>query len=144
MAPSRAEQDELHRAIVAGNDPTATARAFDLLLEPLQGRLVFRWPKLDRNELEGWALDALIAYLETPTRYDPKQSALLTYLVMDADGDIKNAYSSARASVNASSKASKTRRLAGMRPKMTRGSTPTIALCTRSSAPRSLRSVTGR
>jgi hypothetical protein len=56
MAPSRAEQDELHRAVVAGNDPTATARAFDLLLEPLQGRLVFRWPKLDRNELEGWAL----------------------------------------------------------------------------------------
>jgi hypothetical protein len=97
MAPSRAEQDELHRAIVAGNDPTATARAFEMLLDPLKDRLGFRWPSMDCEELESWALDSLIAYLEAPSRYDPKQSALLTYLVMDADGDIKNAYRSARA-----------------------------------------------
>ena len=38
MAQSRAEQDELHRAIVGGADATATARAFELLLEPLNGR----------------------------------------------------------------------------------------------------------
>jgi hypothetical protein len=97
MAPSRAEQDELHAAIVEGDDPTATARAFEMLLEPLKTRVAFRWSSLSRDELEGWALDTLISYLETPTRYDPKQSALLTYLVMDADGDMKNAYNSARA-----------------------------------------------
>src|SRR5919204_5929390 len=97
MAPSRAEQDELHRAIVGGTDPTATARAFELLLEPLNVRLRFRWPNMSQDELESWAIDALIAYLENPARYDPKKSALLTYLVMDADGDIKNAYSSAQA-----------------------------------------------
>jgi RNA polymerase sigma-70 factor (ECF subfamily) len=97
MAPSRAEQDELHRAIVGQTDPTATARAFDLLLEPLKVRLRFRWPNMSQDELESWAIDSLIAYLENPARYDPKQSALQTYLVMDADGDIKNAYSSAQA-----------------------------------------------
>jgi hypothetical protein len=97
MAPSRAEQDELHRTIVGRTDPTATARAFELLLEPLKVRLRFRWPNMSQDELESWAIDALIAYLENPARYDPKQSALLTYLAMDADGDIKNAYSSAQA-----------------------------------------------
>jgi hypothetical protein len=55
MAPSRAEQDELHRAIVGGTDPTATARAFDLLLEPLKVRLRFRWPNMRQDELESWA-----------------------------------------------------------------------------------------
>jgi hypothetical protein len=35
MAPSREEQDELHAAIVGGDDPTATARAFEMLLEPV-------------------------------------------------------------------------------------------------------------
>lgn len=97
MVPSREEQDELHAAIVGGDDPTATARAFEMLLKQLKSRLGFRWSSLNRDELEGWALDTLISYLETPTRYDPKQSALLTYLVMDADGDMKNAYNSARA-----------------------------------------------
>jgi hypothetical protein len=38
MAPSRAEQHELHRAIVGRSDPTATARAFEMLLEPLKVR----------------------------------------------------------------------------------------------------------
>ena len=86
MAPSRGDQDELHRAIVSGTDPAATARAFELLLDPLKIRLRFRWPTMSQDELESWAIDALIAYLENPARYDPKQSALLTYLVMDADG----------------------------------------------------------
>ena len=51
MAPSRTEQDELHRAIVAGNDPTATARAFELLLEPLNVRLRFRRPNMSQDEV---------------------------------------------------------------------------------------------
>jgi hypothetical protein len=41
-----------------GADPTATVRAFELLLEPLKFRLRFR------DELESRAIDALIAYLE--------------------------------------------------------------------------------
>jgi hypothetical protein len=49
-----------------------------------------------QDKLESWAIDALIAYRENSARYGPRQSALLTYLVMDADGDIKNAYSSAQ------------------------------------------------
>jgi hypothetical protein len=131
MAPSRAEQDELHRAIVGRTDPTATARAFELLLEPLTVRLRFRWPNMSQDEFESWAIDALITYLENPARYDPKQSALLTYLVMDADGDIKNAYSSARATRERFLEASKTQRLVGMRRRMTKSSTWTTALSTR-------------
>lgn len=66
------------------------ARAFELLLEPLKVLLRFQ------GELESWPIDGLIADLENSARYDLKRSALVTYLVMDADGDIKNAYSSAQ------------------------------------------------
>jgi hypothetical protein len=71
--------------------PDSDDSTFELLLEPLEVRLRFR------DDLESWAIDALIAYRENSARYDPKQSALLTYLVMDADSDIKNASSSAQA-----------------------------------------------
>lgn len=95
MAPSRAEQDALHRALLSG-DPTASARAFETLLGPLVERLEFKWPPLDRRDIEEQSADALISYVTNPERYDPRRASLLTYLVLDADGDLKNAYRSPR------------------------------------------------
>lgn len=95
MAPSRGEQDALHQAVLAG-DPTASARAFEALLGPLVARLEFKWPILDRRDIEEQAADALISYVTNPQRYDPRRAGLLTYLVLDADGDLKNAYRSPR------------------------------------------------
>lgn len=95
MAPSRAEQAELHAALVAG-DPTASSRIFDALLDPLVERLTYKWKTVDRQDLEERAIDSLIAYVSNPQRYDPRRASLLTYLTLDADGDLKNAYRSAR------------------------------------------------
>ena len=91
MAPSRHEQDELHSAVLAG-DPTAPARAFELLLDPLIDRLRFKWPRRPRRDVEEQAIDSVLSYLERPERYDPDRANLLTYLTMDAHGDLLNAY----------------------------------------------------
>lgn len=95
MAPSRGEQAELHAAVVAG-DPTASARICEALLEPLVERLSYKWKRLDRQALEDQATDSLIGYVSNPQRYDPQRASLLTYLTLDADGDLKNAYRSTR------------------------------------------------
>ncbi len=95
MAPSRAEQDALHQAVLSG-EPTASARVFETLLGQLIGRLEFKWPILDRRDIEEQAADSLISYITNPHRYDPHRASLLTYLTLDADGDLKNAYRSPR------------------------------------------------
>jgi RNA polymerase sigma-70 factor (ECF subfamily) len=95
MTPSRAEQAELHLALIRG-DPTASARIFEALLSPLVERLTFKWNRLDRQALEDQATDSLIGYASNPHRYDPQRASLLTYLTLDADGDLKNAYRSTR------------------------------------------------
>lgn len=95
MTPSRAEQTELHAALIKG-DPTASARIFEALLDPLVERLTYRWTTLGRQELEDQATDSLIGYVSNPQRYDPQRASLLTYLTLDADGDLKNAYRSPR------------------------------------------------
>jgi hypothetical protein len=95
MTPSRAEQDALHDRLLKG-DPTASARIFEALLEPLVDRLEFKWPRLDRRDIEEQAADSLISYITSPHRYDPSRASLLTYLTLDADGDLKNAYRSPR------------------------------------------------
>ena len=91
MAPSRHEQDELHSAVLAG-DPTAPPRVFELLLDPLIERLKFKWPRRPRRDLEEQAIDSILSYLERPERYDSERASLLTYLTMDAHGDLLNAY----------------------------------------------------
>ena len=90
MKVEREVQDALHADVCAG-DPTASSRVFTVLLEPLIDWLGFRW----RNERDGervrdFAIDSILSYLEDPDRYDPSQASLLTYLRMDAHGDLLN------------------------------------------------------
>jgi hypothetical protein len=73
MAPSRPEQDELHSAVLGV--PTAPARAFELLLDPLIERLRFKWPRQPRRDLDEQAIDSILSYLERPKRYDPDARA---------------------------------------------------------------------
>lgn len=85
-------QDDLHRRVMA-RDPTAKADAFETLLVPLIELLGYRWPGLRASEqLRDQAIDSIFHYLGAPERYDPKQCSLLTYLRMDAHGDLLNAY----------------------------------------------------
>jgi RNA polymerase sigma-70 factor (ECF subfamily) len=83
-------QDRLHAAVLAGH-PTAPARVFNLLLEPLIDWLGFRWrnPR-DFERVRDVAVDSIIGYLEDPTRYNQEKASLLTYLRMDAHGDLVN------------------------------------------------------
>lgn len=88
----RAVQDDLHRRVLAG-DPVVRAEVFELLLDPLVDRLAFRWPRLRGTEQLGdQAIDAIMGYLGAPARYDPARSSLLTYLALDAHGDLLNSY----------------------------------------------------
>lgn len=95
MAPGRDEQTALHNALLR-SDPTAPARTVEALLEPLLERLRWKWPHADPHELEEQAADSLLHYLEAPRRYDPKRASLLHYLVLDAHGDLVNAYNRPR------------------------------------------------
>jgi len=91
MAISRSEQASLHRALLAG-DPTAPSRIADALLGPLIEALKFNWPHRDPHEIEQQAIDSLMNYFGAPERFNPAGSALLTYLRMDAQGDLTNSY----------------------------------------------------
>src|SRR5579872_3641499 len=93
MAISRSEQASLHRALLAG-DPTASSRIADALLQPLIEALKFNWPYRDLHEIEEQAIDSLMSYFAAPERFNPGGSALLTYLRMDAQGDLTNSYRS--------------------------------------------------
>ncbi|WP_448639432.1 hypothetical protein [Geodermatophilus sp. URMC 63] len=84
---------EIHRRLLRG-DPTASLDAAELL-EPLTFRLRLKWPGPDYAEACGdAAVEVLVGYLQAPDRYDPTRSALLTWLVMQAHGDLLNAYAS--------------------------------------------------
>jgi RNA polymerase sigma-70 factor (ECF subfamily) len=83
-------QDDLHADVCAG-DPTASSRVFTVLLEPLLDWLSFRWRnERDAERVRDFAIDSIISYLESPERYDPSRASLLTYLRLDAHGDLLN------------------------------------------------------
>lgn len=88
----RALQEAIHRRILAG-DPVARSELFTRLLEPLLERLAFRWPRLRGSEgLTDQAIDSIMRYVSAPGRFDPRRASLLHYLVLDAQGDLINAY----------------------------------------------------
>lgn len=45
----------------------------------------------DANFVQDAATDALLSYVKRPAQYDPSKRGLLGYLVMAAEGDLKNA-----------------------------------------------------
>lgn len=90
MKVEREVQDALHAEVCAG-DPTASSRIFTALLEPLIDWLGFRWRnERDAERVRDFAIDSILSYLEDPQRYDPSKASLLTYLRMDAHGDLLN------------------------------------------------------
>jgi RNA polymerase sigma-70 factor (ECF subfamily) len=86
----REVQDRLH-ADVCASDPTAWSRVFTTLIDPLVDWLGFRWPDhRNSGQLHDFAVDSIVSYLQAPGRYDPTKSSLLSYLCMDAHGDLLN------------------------------------------------------
>jgi len=87
---------DIHQRLLSG-DPTASLDAADLLLDPLVSRLRAKWPS--QNYIDAChdaATEVIVIYLQAPRRYDPARSALLTWLTMQAHGDLLNAYASSQ------------------------------------------------
>ena len=91
MALTREQQETLHRAVLR-HEPTAPARVAEAMLDDLVRALRARWPKTNEDELYEQAADSVMNYLKAPTRFDPRKSSLSTWLYLDADGDLRNAY----------------------------------------------------
>jgi len=100
--PSQDELLELHRAHRAG-DPTAPARLADAVLDPLvrrvrgQIRQTYSRDRVDDPQIESACGLTVANYLQDPDRYEPSKGSLLSWLAMDAIGDIRNEATSASA-----------------------------------------------
>jgi hypothetical protein len=91
VLPNEAFERELHQRLLDGDlvAPQELAVAF---LPAVIERLKQRFSRLDDDSLMlDAAADAILSYAERPFLYDPDRLRLLPYLVMSADGDLKNA-----------------------------------------------------
>ena len=98
MAASEAELRQqaldVHQRLLHG-DPTASADAAELLLNPVVARLRRKWPGPAYSEAcYDAAVDVLVVYFTDPSRYQPAQSSLVGWLVMQAHADLLNDYAS--------------------------------------------------
>jgi RNA polymerase sigma-70 factor (ECF subfamily) len=74
------------------NDPTAPSVLAEAALDLIVGRLLKANPRLgDSDLIQTAAIDALINYIKRPDQYNPTKRGLLGYLVMSAQGDLRNA-----------------------------------------------------
>lgn len=78
-------------------DPVAAAQVCELYLPILLEKVARRWPNTpDPHAVETAVHDALMNYIEHPSRYDPTRLTLLSYLVMSAKGDVANSEAARR------------------------------------------------
>jgi RNA polymerase sigma-70 factor (ECF subfamily) len=83
--------EQLHASLLAG-DPTAPSQVILAHLDPLTRRLRGRFPDIrDETLLLDAATDALLDYVQSPSKFDPSKSSLTTYLTLAARGDLLNA-----------------------------------------------------
>jgi hypothetical protein len=82
----------IHRQLLSGDYPTASARLARAYLEPVVAHLRARFPDVrDRDLLWEAAADAILNYAEDPSTYNPQKRGLFGYLKMSAQGDLLNA-----------------------------------------------------
>lgn len=81
---------ELHRRLVEG-DPIAPSELVETYMDELLRRVGAK-ARVTRNDvfIHDAVTDALLAYAQQPTKYNPAKSGLLTYLTMSAHGDYLN------------------------------------------------------
>lgn len=88
----------LHARLVAG-DRVASGELAELLLPELADRLNRQWPTLAGTDLVHDAVvEVFVVYLRHPERYDPSRSSLVSWLQMQAHGDLTNDYRSPKRS----------------------------------------------
>jgi DNA-directed RNA polymerase specialized sigma24 family protein len=83
---------QLHARLIQ-LDPLAPAEFAEAFLDELFRRLKAKAASnSDETLLRDATTDALLDYIQHPTKYNPKKSALLTYLTMAAYGDLLNMF----------------------------------------------------
>src|SRR2546426_4982188 len=90
----KAVDDEWCRRIhdrLLADDPTATAELAENVGNIVFEKLRKKHPRRDLEMVHDAAWDAIRAYMERPTTFDPSKRSLVGYLVMSADGDLRNA-----------------------------------------------------
>jgi len=89
---------DLHARLVGG-DRVASGDLAELVLPELVDRLGRQWPSLaGADSVHDAAVEVFVAYLREPERYDPSRSNLLSWLQMQAHGDLTNDYRSPKRS----------------------------------------------
>jgi DNA-directed RNA polymerase specialized sigma24 family protein len=87
---------EIHQRLVAG-DPVAASELSEEVWGPLIRTLADRNPRLRGTDfIEQAVSDALITYMKSPAQYDPQKRGLFGFLLMSAEGDLRNALSKAK------------------------------------------------
>ncbi|WP_376793831.1 hypothetical protein [Thermogemmatispora sp.] len=91
LPPPLRKLEAVYQRLLAG-DPTAPNEFAELVLEPLLAQLQQRHPSLpDPQLLQEAVTDSLLAFLQRPERYRSERGGLWHYLVMNAEGDLRNA-----------------------------------------------------
>lgn len=78
--------NEIHQRLIAGSR-TASRDLFVDALGPIKAYLLKNHFGLRKDEAHDLATDSILAYLQTPQRFDPIKSSLWTYLCMTANSD---------------------------------------------------------
>ena len=81
---------QLHSRLLQ-QDPVAPSEFAETFLDELVRRLRGKaGPGYEETLLKDAAIDALLDYVQHPSKFDPNKSAILTYLTMAAYGDLLN------------------------------------------------------
>ena len=82
---------EIHERLLRA-DPIAPTDLAVALWKPLIKEMEKRHPRLRKSDLlRDAASDALISYIKRPAQFEPTKRGLLGFLVMSAEGDLRNA-----------------------------------------------------
>ncbi len=95
MAQATPEEIELHNLIQSGDD-LAFAKLCDKYLEPTIKKMRhFNWQihLSDSSLIPEVVIDSFYSYLYNPDKFNPEKQTLEKFLVIDAEGDLKNAWS---------------------------------------------------
>jgi hypothetical protein len=92
MARATAEEVDLHNRIIARDD-TAFSQLCVKYLESTSKKLIKYYRKIHMNDdslIKEVVVDSFISYRDNPKKFDPEKRTLEKFLVMDAEGDLKN------------------------------------------------------
>jgi hypothetical protein len=87
---------EIHERLLGG-DPVASSELAEEVWQTLLRSLAEKNPRLRGTEfIEQAVSDALISYIKRPAQYDPQKRGLFGFLLMSAEGDLRNALARAK------------------------------------------------